>query len=161
MRIQQENRKAIQKNLTNKLNKMKERIQQENRAVNQIVIPTYYIVNEDGSITYDFEQMTEEFENKLCELDYSVVVMCSVENTETETLTPQLTKLHSHMKLEYIKEDSEELHDYIKTYILPTESQQERIDYLEGKVFYDVDYIKEHMKYNTLVNCILINPCKY
>ena len=46
---------------------------------NQILIPTYYIVNDDGSITYDFEQMTEEFENKLSELDDSVVVMCSVE----------------------------------------------------------------------------------
>ena len=48
--------------------------------VNQIVIPTYYIVNDDGSITYDFEQMTEEFENELSKLDDSVVVMCSVEN---------------------------------------------------------------------------------
>ena len=48
-------------------------------AVNQIVLPTYYIVNEDGSITYDFEMMAEEFENKLSELDDSVVVMCSVE----------------------------------------------------------------------------------
>tara|TARA_R110000823_G_scaffold302744_1_gene424016 strand:+ start:397 stop:642 length:246 start_codon:yes stop_codon:yes gene_type:complete len=80
MRSQQENRKAIQKNLTNKLNKMKVKIQQQNRAVNQIVLPTYYIENEDGSITYDFEMMAEEFENKLSELDDSVVVMCSVEN---------------------------------------------------------------------------------
>ena len=80
MRSQQENRKAIQKNLTNKLNKMKVKIQQQNRAVNQIVLPTYYILNEDGSITYDFEMMVEEFENKLSELDDSVVVMCSVEN---------------------------------------------------------------------------------
>jgi hypothetical protein len=49
-------------------------------AVNQIVLTTYYIVNEDGSITYDFEMMTEEFENELSKLDDSVVVMCSVEN---------------------------------------------------------------------------------
>tara|TARA_R110001606_G_scaffold291090_1_gene438946 strand:+ start:122 stop:292 length:171 start_codon:yes stop_codon:yes gene_type:complete len=48
-------------------------------AVNQIVVGTYYIVNEDGSITYDFEQMAEEFENELSKLDDSVVVMCSVE----------------------------------------------------------------------------------
>tara|TARA_B110000444_G_scaffold249681_1_gene275098 strand:+ start:2595 stop:2762 length:168 start_codon:yes stop_codon:yes gene_type:complete len=48
-------------------------------AVNQIVIPTYYIENEDGSITYDFEMMAEEFENELCKLDHSLVVMCSVE----------------------------------------------------------------------------------
>jgi len=51
-------------------------------AVNQIVVPTYYIVNEDGSITYDFEMMAEEFENKLSKLDDSVVVMCSVEDRE-------------------------------------------------------------------------------
>ncbi len=43
-------------------------------AVNQIVVPTYYIVNEDGSITYDFEMMAEEFENELSKLDDSVVV---------------------------------------------------------------------------------------
>jgi len=48
-------------------------------AVNQIVLPTCYIRNEDGSITYDFEMMAEEFENELCKLDHSLVVMCSVE----------------------------------------------------------------------------------
>tara|TARA_R110000824_G_C14769655_1_gene630751 strand:+ start:368 stop:529 length:162 start_codon:yes stop_codon:yes gene_type:complete len=48
----------------------------------EILVPIYYIVNEDGSKTYDFEQMTEEFENKLSELDDSVVVMCSVEYSE-------------------------------------------------------------------------------
>lgn len=49
-------------------------------AVNQIVLPTSYIRNEDGSITYDFEMMAEEFENELSKLDDSVVIMCSVEN---------------------------------------------------------------------------------
>ena len=49
---------------------------------NQIVIPIYYIINEDSSITYDFEQMAEEFENELANLDDSVVVMCSVEYNE-------------------------------------------------------------------------------
>jgi len=48
-------------------------------AVNQIVLPTYYIVDEDGTITYDFEMMAEEFENELSKLDDSVVIMCSVE----------------------------------------------------------------------------------
>ena len=48
-------------------------------AVNQIVLPTSYIRNEDGSITYDFEMMAEEFENELSKLDDSVVIMCSVE----------------------------------------------------------------------------------
>ena len=55
-----------------------------------------------------------------------------------------------------IKEDSKELKKYIKTYILPSESLQERIDYLKGNTSYDIDYIKEHMKHNTLVNCKLI-----
>ena len=54
-------------------------ITKEEIIVNQIVIKTYYIVNEDGSITYDFEQMSEEFENELSKLDESIVVMCSVE----------------------------------------------------------------------------------
>jgi len=41
-------------------------------AVNQIVMQTCYIRNEDGSITYDFEMMAEEFENELAKLDKSV-----------------------------------------------------------------------------------------
>tara|TARA_R110002167_G_scaffold258211_1_gene464781 strand:- start:91 stop:252 length:162 start_codon:yes stop_codon:yes gene_type:complete len=48
----------------------------------EIVVPIYYIVNDDGSKTYDFEKIAEEFENKLSELDDSVVVMCSVEYNE-------------------------------------------------------------------------------
>ena len=48
-------------------------------AVNQIVVLTSYIRNEDGSVEYDFEQMAEEFENELSKLDHSLVVMCSVE----------------------------------------------------------------------------------
>ena len=48
----------------------------------EISVKTYYIVNDDGSITYDFEQMAEEFENELSKLDDSVIVMCSVEYNE-------------------------------------------------------------------------------
>ena len=51
-------------------------------AVNQIVLTTSYIRNEDGSITYDFEMMAEEFENELSKLNESVVIMCSVEAKE-------------------------------------------------------------------------------
>ena len=51
----------------------------EEIILNKIVISIYYIINDDGSKTYDFEQMTEEFENKLSELDDSVIIMCSVE----------------------------------------------------------------------------------
>jgi len=60
------------------------------------------------------------------------------------------------MKLKEIKEDTKELKEYIKKYILPSESQQERIDYLKGNIEYDIDYIKEHIKHNTLVNYKLI-----
>tara|TARA_R100000541_G_scaffold43204_3_gene50401 strand:- start:372 stop:704 length:333 start_codon:yes stop_codon:yes gene_type:complete len=59
-----------------------------------------------------------------------------------------------------IKEDSKELKEYIKTYILPNESQQERIDYLKGNTSYDLDYLKEHIKHNTLVNYKLIEQQK-
>jgi uncharacterized alpha/beta hydrolase family protein len=48
-------------------------------AVNQIIVPTYYYRNEDGTIEYDFEEMAEEFEKLLSELDDSIVVMVSVE----------------------------------------------------------------------------------
>lgn len=47
----------------------------------QIVIPImFYIDEETNQKVYDFEAMAEEFENKLSELDDSVVVMCSVES---------------------------------------------------------------------------------
>ena len=51
-------------------------------AVNQIVVLTSYIRNEDGSVEYDFEQMAEEFENELSKLNESVVIMCSAETKE-------------------------------------------------------------------------------
>jgi len=47
-------------------------------AVNQVIVPTYYIRNEDGTIEYDFEEMANEFERLLSDLDENVVVMCSV-----------------------------------------------------------------------------------
>ena len=42
----------------------------------------WYQDEETGEIVYDFEEMANEFENKLSELDPSVVVMCSVESNE-------------------------------------------------------------------------------
>ena len=60
------------------------------------------------------------------------------------------------MKIKEIKEDTKEFKEYIKKYILPNESHQERIDYLKGNIEYDIDYIKEHIKHNTLVNYKLI-----
>jgi hypothetical protein len=46
----------------------------------EITIPIYYWEDEDGTINYDFEEMTDYFENELSKLDDSVVVMCSVES---------------------------------------------------------------------------------
>ena len=45
----------------------------------KIEVNIYYYIDEDGKKVYDFEQMADEFEQKLSELDDSVVVMVSVE----------------------------------------------------------------------------------
>jgi len=45
----------------------------------KIEVNIYYYIDEDGKKVYDFEQMTDEFEQKLSELDDSVVVIVSVE----------------------------------------------------------------------------------
>ena len=37
-------------------------------ATNQMVIPTYYMRNENGTITYDLEMIREVFENELNKL---------------------------------------------------------------------------------------------
>ena len=45
-------------------------------------IPVYYYYTIDNGVKtyhYDFEQIADAFEDALCELDESVVVMCSVE----------------------------------------------------------------------------------
>lgn len=40
----------------------------------------WYKDEETGTIHFDFEEMADEFEQRLSELDPSVVVMCSVES---------------------------------------------------------------------------------
>lgn len=56
------------------------------KQINEKNIPTkievgvyWYKDEETGEIHFDFEEMANEFENKLSELDHSVVVMCSIE----------------------------------------------------------------------------------
>ncbi len=46
---------------------------------NKIEVNIYYYIDDDGKKIYDFEEMADEFEQKLSELDDSVVVMVSVE----------------------------------------------------------------------------------
>ena len=43
-----------------------------------IQIPIYYYEDENGNNVYDFEEMTNEFEQKLSELDETAVVTCDV-----------------------------------------------------------------------------------
>jgi len=45
----------------------------------KIEVNIYYYIDEDGKKVYDFEQMADEFEQRLSELDDSVIVMVSVE----------------------------------------------------------------------------------
>jgi hypothetical protein len=56
------------------------------KQINEKDIPTKIEVNvhwykdeETGEINFDFEEMADEFEQRLSELDSSAVVMCSVE----------------------------------------------------------------------------------
>lgn len=56
----------------------KDKIMEREIAVNQVIVPTYYIRNEDGTIEYDFEEMANEFERLLSDLDENVVVICSI-----------------------------------------------------------------------------------
>ena len=44
-----------------------------------IKIPVLWYEDEAGNLKFDFEEMANEFENKLAELDPNVVVMCSIE----------------------------------------------------------------------------------
>lgn len=46
----------------------------------KIEVGVYWYKDDDtGEIQFDFEEMADEFEQRLSELDPSVVVMCSVE----------------------------------------------------------------------------------
>ena len=52
---------------------------------NKIEIPIVCWTDENGFKRYDFEEMANLFENKLSELDESVVVMCSTEPQISES----------------------------------------------------------------------------
>ena len=54
------------------------------------------------------------------------------------------------MKKETFK--NRKLKEYIKKYILPSDTKENQINYLKGIIEYDLDYIKEHIKHNTLTN---------
>lgn len=53
-----------------------------------IQIPIYYYEDDDGNKVYDFEEMVDEFEQKLSELDKTAIVTCDVHiRTKYETPT--------------------------------------------------------------------------
>jgi hypothetical protein len=53
---------------------------QEKDIPQKIEVGVYWYKDEDsGEIHFDFEEMADEFEQRLSELDPSAVVMCSVE----------------------------------------------------------------------------------
>jgi len=45
--------------------------------------------------------------------------------------------------------------EYIKKYILPNETKENKKLFKNNCLEYDTEYIKEHIKYNTLVNYII------
>ena len=49
--------------------------------MDKIEIGVYYYTDESGNKVYDFEAMSEEFEDKLSELT-ECVVMCSIKETD-------------------------------------------------------------------------------
>jgi hypothetical protein len=51
-----------------------------NQVPTKIEIGVYWYQDENGKVHYDFEEMANEFEDKLSQLDPSVVVMCSIES---------------------------------------------------------------------------------
>jgi len=60
-------------------------IKKDNKTMkNKIQIQIMYHYNYDGEKVYDWEAMSEEFEEELSKLDESVIVMCSVEAKENE-----------------------------------------------------------------------------
>jgi len=46
---------------------------------NKIEINVYTFTDSNGDKVYDFESMAEEFEDRLCELDENLIVMCSID----------------------------------------------------------------------------------
>tara|TARA_B100000029_G_scaffold152223_1_gene147252 strand:- start:340 stop:537 length:198 start_codon:yes stop_codon:yes gene_type:complete len=54
----------------------------------KIQVGIYYYEDDDGNKVYDFEEMADEFEQKLSELDKTAVVTCDVHiRTKYETPT--------------------------------------------------------------------------
>ena len=77
----------------------------------KIEINVYTFTDSNGDKVYDFESMVEEFEDRLCELDESLLVMCSIdkvspvgdENNELSRL--EMEELKAKQNISNQKED--------------------------------------------------------
>jgi len=49
-----------------------------------------------------------------------------------------------------IKTNSKEYYDYIEKYILPNEDYKVQIQWLNGEMEYDDEYVKEHLENNNI-----------
>ena len=49
-----------------------------------------------------------------------------------------------------IKEYSREYYDYIEEHILPNEDTKVQLQYYNGEIGYDEDYVKEHLENNNI-----------
>ena len=88
-------------------------------------------------------------EEDLQDIQNGEIFNWSFKTEETEELI--------NVKLFLGDEDSEEieginLKEYIETYILPTETKENIILYHNYTMEYDTEYIREHIKHNTLIN---------
>jgi len=45
---------------------------------NKIEIPICYYTDDNGNTVYDYDEMANEFENKLSELTGNITVMCTI-----------------------------------------------------------------------------------
>tara|TARA_R100001510_G_scaffold56704_1_gene62831 strand:- start:2361 stop:2570 length:210 start_codon:yes stop_codon:yes gene_type:complete len=64
-----------------------------------IKIPVCYYTDKNGNTVYDYDEMANEFENKLSELTGNVTVMCSISDDiahkeEDEPLIPEWTLMN-------------------------------------------------------------------
>jgi len=72
----------------------------------KIEVNVYSFVDADGNTTYDFESMAEEFEDKLADLDQSVVVMCSIEDVaDVDKFRLEMEELKAKQNISNRRED--------------------------------------------------------
>jgi hypothetical protein len=62
------------------LNNSNNLLMEEHSIPQKISVDVCYYIDEEGHIHFDFEEMAQDFENKLAELDETVTVVVSIES---------------------------------------------------------------------------------